>query len=136
MILCDTGPLVALLDRDDAHHARCSNALGNLPPTQLLTTWPCLTEGMYLLGRIGGLRAQNALWDLIADGLVVVDPPDPSAMERMRALMATYADSPMDFADASLVVLAEARSITTIFSLDRHFRGYRTRDGQAFTLVP
>lgn len=62
MTPCDTGPLVALIDRDDPHHPRCVAALDRLPPDVLVTSWPCLTEAMYLLGRASGLPAQEALW--------------------------------------------------------------------------
>lgn len=49
MILCDTGPLVALIDRDDLYHTQSVAALNTLPASPLLTTWPCLVEAMYLL---------------------------------------------------------------------------------------
>lgn len=55
MILCDAGPLVALLDRSDADHLRCMAVLRGI--SDMLTTWPCLTEAMYLLGRESGLTA-------------------------------------------------------------------------------
>jgi uncharacterized protein len=60
MILCDTGPLVALIDQDDAFHARCVAALSALPAEPLLTTWPCLVEAMYLLWRAGGFLFEEA----------------------------------------------------------------------------
>ena len=47
--LTDTGPLVALVDKDDQHHAQATETLRRLPKVPLLTTWPCLTEAMYLL---------------------------------------------------------------------------------------
>jgi predicted nucleic acid-binding protein len=62
VILCDTGPLVALVDQDNSAHARCVAALNALPASPLLTTWPCLVEAMYLLWRAGGLPAQEELW--------------------------------------------------------------------------
>ena len=61
MILTDTGPLVGLLDKDDSNHALCTMISHQLPPEQLITTWPCFTEAMYLLGAIGGFRYQSAL---------------------------------------------------------------------------
>ncbi len=136
MTLCDAGPLVALIDRDDANHARRVAALQQLPAGGLLTTWPAFTEAMYLLGRAGGLQAQDALWGYLADGLLRLLAPEPHGFERMRALMRQYEDTPMDLADASLVVAAERLGLRRIFSLDRHFRVYRIHGSEAFEVIP
>ena len=37
--LTDTGPIVALLDKDDAYHSECVTALSRMPPNPLVTTW-------------------------------------------------------------------------------------------------
>lgn len=47
-MLTDTGPLVALVNRNDPHHAPCLTVLKRLPAAPLVTTWPCFTEAMYL----------------------------------------------------------------------------------------
>jgi predicted nucleic acid-binding protein len=130
MTLCDTGPLVALLNVRDADHDRCSATLGTLRRDELVTTWLCLTEAMYLLGRWGGIRAQNALWTYVGDGLVSLYAPAHDEWQRMQALMNDYADAPMDVADASLVVAGETLKLHRIFTLDRHFRAYRQRLGR------
>jgi uncharacterized protein len=134
--LCDAGPLVALIDRDDANHERCVATLAQLPAGGLLTTWPAFTEAMYLLGRAGGLQAQDTLWGYLADGLVRLLPPEPHEIARMRALMRQYRDTPMDLADASLVVAAERLGVQRIFSLDRHFRVDRIHGSAAFEVIP
>ena len=134
--LCDTGPLVALLDRDDPHHTRCVAALQTLPAQPLLTTWPCLTEAMYLLSRAGGLPAQDELWGYLADGLVVLHIPETTEWERIRALMRQYHDAPMDLADASLVAAAERFQLRRIFTLDRHFYAYRIDGQHPFDVIP
>ena len=136
MTLCDTGPLVALVDRDDPHHARCVAALQALPAQPLLTTWPCLTEAMYLLWRIGGLLAQDELWGYLADGLVVLHIPAANEWERIRTLMQQYHDAPMDLADASLVTAAERLQLRRIFTLDPHFYAYRIDGQHPFDVVP
>jgi hypothetical protein len=123
-MLCDTGFLVALVDRDDPHHARCV-AAQTLPAQPLLTTWPCLTEAMYLLRRAGGLAAQDELWRYLADGLVVLRILAATEWERIRTIMQQYHDAPMDLADASLVTAAERCQLRRIFTLDRHFYAYR-----------
>lgn len=137
MTLCDTGPLVALIDQDDPHHSRCVAALDWLPAGALLTTWPCFTEAMYLLSRAGGLRAQDALWSYLTDGLVVLHVPEAAEeWQRMRTLMHQYHDTPMDLADASLVAAAERLGLRRIFTVDSHFRAYRIDGTDAFEVVP
>lgn len=55
---------------------------------------------------------------------------------RTRELMQQYADLPMDFADATIVTIAERFRIATIFSLDQHFRVYRPLGNDHFDVVP
>lgn len=136
MILCDTGPLVALIDGDDPHHRRAADALRSLPDEPLLTAWPCLVEAMYLLGRAGEHPAQEELWGWLADGLLVLHPPSGPELDRIRALMVQHRDAPMDLADASLVAAAETLALNQIFTLDRHFHAYRIANVRAFQLIP
>ena len=136
MVLMDTGPLVALLDADDPGHMRCMAALRTLPPNPLLTTWPCFTEAMYLLGRGLGYPGQEALWRMRADGRLIIHESNVSETDRMRELMAKFRDTPMDLADASIVAVAERLAIRRIFTLDSDFYVYRTINGEALEVVP
>lgn len=135
-MLCDAGPLVALIDADDPKHATCLAAVQSWRSYELLTTYPCLTEAMYLLQRAGGWRAQDVLWSYVADGLVRLHTPIDGEWQRMRVLMRDYADTPMDLADASLVAAAETLRQRRVFTVDRHFYVYRQRMGEAFEVVP
>ncbi len=85
MILTDTGVLVALLDVDDSHHSACLTAIGSLPASPMLTTWPCFTEAMYLLGSVGGHRYQAALWKLRTGGRLVLRDLTPAETDRMES---------------------------------------------------
>ncbi len=134
--LTDTGSLVALVDKDDQYHAQAAETLTRLPKTPLLTTWPCLTEAMYLLHRSIGYTAQEALWRLIEKAVLRLYPPSEDDWRRMRALMAQYEDAPMDLADASLVAAAEALSLARVFTFDRHFYAYRMANGSVLEVVP
>jgi predicted nucleic acid-binding protein len=91
---------------------------------------------MYLLWRAGGLPAQEELWGYLADGLVVLHTPGTGEWERMRTLMRQYHDTPMDLADASLVVAAEQLNLSRMFTLDSHFYAYRIKGTQPFEVVP
>jgi len=49
MILVDTGPLIALIDKGQGEaHVKCVQTYKALTGS-LLTTWPCFTEAMYFL---------------------------------------------------------------------------------------
>jgi hypothetical protein len=136
MTLTDTGPLVALLDTDDSYHAVCVIAAKGLPFGPLLTTWPCFTEAMYLLGAVGGHPYQAELWKLRRAGRLILHNLTDAEIDRMAVLMKQYQDTPMDLADASLVATAEGLSPRRVFTLDSDFRIYRLNDGTTLEMVP
>ena len=127
MILTDTGPLVALFDPADGAHARCVQSLRRINQP-LWTTIPVLTEAFHLLtpDSVGSQR----LMDFVADRGLAVYFLSERALERAFELMRRYVNVPMDFADASLVVAAEALNTRKVFTIDRKdFGVYRARRG-------
>lgn len=133
-MLVDAGPLVALIDKSDKHHASCVGALKALKGP-LHTVWPAYAEAMYLLGF--AWAAQAALWEMLELGALRLLPLDQSDVPRMRALMEKYADLPMDLADAALVRVAEREKMKRIFTVDRRdFSLYRPRHTRRFQIVP
>jgi len=136
VILIDTGPLIALVNARDQDHDACVPAAENLTDVELVTTWPCYTEAMYLLHREGGLPYQEALWQFRASGILSIHATSIDAESRIQIMMTEYADSPMDLADASLVAKAETMGVHTLFTIDRHFHAYRLADGGCLQIVP
>lgn len=134
VVLMDASPLIALLHRDDIHHARCVEALQKIR-SPLVTVWPVLTEAMYLLNF--SWPAQQALWEWIETGVLGILPLGKEDAPRMKELMKKYRDLPMDFADAALVRVAEREQIRMIFTLDhRDFQLYRPLKIGRFSLIP
>ena len=132
--LIDTGPLVAYLDASDPEHERVTSWLDGFSG-QLLTTSAVITEAMHFVAssRVGpGLLAEFV--DLTRAR--VHDCAQPAQLRKAVSLMQRYADTPMDFADASLVLLGEKTGVLDIFTLDRRgFSTYRTSKGKAFRRV-
>ncbi len=59
------------------------------------------------------------------------------SLQRVAILMEKYRNIPMDFADATLVVLAEELETEWVFTLDRRgFSVYRMRRNRAFRVIP
>lgn len=134
VVLVDTGPLVALFDPSDRHRETCRRELEALRRFRRVTTTAVLTEAAYLLDF--ALRAQTTLLSFVAAGGVEVIDLTTAELPRAAALMAKYQNLPMDFADASLVVLAERLSTRSIFTLDhRDFSTYRI-GRESFRLIP
>jgi predicted nucleic acid-binding protein len=133
-VLVDAGPLIALLDRGDPHHERCTAALRSLSDP-LISVWPVVTKALYLLGF--SWQAQDGLWDLLASEAIALAPLDHADAPRMRELMSKYRDLPMDLADAALVRVAERERLRRVFTLDRrHFDLYRPARLGRFEILP
>ena len=134
MILVDAGPLVALLDADDQHHAACVATLKSLREP-LATVWPPFTEAMYLLSDLP--LAQEALWEMLERGAVHLLQLDSRDAPRMRELMRKYANRPMDLADAAILRVAEREGIRKVFTVDRRdFSVYRLHGRTRLTFIP
>ena len=132
-ILLDTGPLVAVLDSADQGHQQCVD-LWNDIADRCLTTEAVVTEATHLVGRAG--PASLPLELLLAARIPIVSL-EHAGHEHAVRLMRRYAKLPMDYADATLVVVADALRLKQAFTLDRkRFRAYRTATGSAFVLLP
>jgi len=132
--LLDTGPLVAFLDTGDPAHGQVVDAFQSWNGT-FLTTGPVLTEAFYLL-RYASAGADRLVDFLEGTGTIVTDVFSLDHLRRITALMEKYADRPMDFADASLVIVAEETGRDEILTLDeRGFRAFRFRGNRRFRLV-
>lgn len=136
MILVDTGPLVALFDPRDDFHTHARKTLSGISD-DLTTTVPVLTEAFHLLDHAS--QGAQALKSFIANQGLTIWWFSDRTLARAFRLIDQYEDHPMDLADASLVVAAEALRTTRIFTIDRRdFLAYRARIGRtsrAFTLV-
>jgi predicted nucleic acid-binding protein len=123
-----------VLDAADQWHARCVQAWHELAD-RCLTTDAVVTEASHLVAR-GKASAALPLEFVLAVGIPIV-ALEPSGHQHAVHLMNRYANVPMDYADATLVVVADALKVNTVLTTDRRgFRAYRRNNGTAFTLEP
>jgi len=133
-VLADTGALLAYLDRSDRWHDRCREAFGQLR-LPLVTTEAVLTELLHLVG--DDRREKEAAWGFVCSGVLSLAPVVDSDLPAIEALMSRYHDRPMDFADATLVHVAERDSISTVFTVDHDdFETYRIKGRKRFRVLP
>ncbi len=133
-LLLDTGALVSLLDRSQTHHQKCRLAFAEwMGP--VVSTEAVLTEATHLLAGVRGGR--TACVDFFLSGGALLVPSNATSLQRVRKLLDKYADLPMDFADATLVALAEELDCSSVFTTDRtDFSVYRLKGRKPFRLVP
>lgn len=124
-VIVDSGFLIGLFDDRDPLHQRCREFLRDYRG-RFLTTEAVLAETLALLSVDQQLRCLDWLGDAAQIGLLVVDrtPLDFRAAEK---LVRKYADQPMDFADASVVLLAVRAGVREILTADqRDFSVYKS----------
>ena len=133
MIIADTGFWVALADKKDKHHQEADNFV-KTTNEMLITTYPVITEVCHILLKRQGVKAQLTFIKMYQLGAIEVFDMPKKDKDRVLSLMQQYADLPMDFADASLVLLAEQLGHGRILSTDkRDFHTYRWKNTQPFS---
>ncbi len=133
-LLLDTGAFVALVDRSETRHAECLAVLESWEGP-ILTTEAVLTETLYLVGPTW--PPQKTCLEFILRGAFVLIPSSQASWRQVAGLMEKYQDLPMDFADATLVALAQESQIDQVFTLDsRGFSTYRLQGRKSFRVIP
>ena len=129
--ICDTGPLVAYLNRADPLHEWAVAVMRQVAPP-LRTSEAVLTEAAYFL-REDDLDV-DPLFDLIERNALQLDFDLAAQWPRVRKLMARYKH--MDLADASMVVMSERYKGSQVLTVDRRdFSVYRRHDRQVIDFV-
>jgi len=121
-ILIDSGPLIALFDADDKYHRGVRNFFKEHQYC-LISTLAVFTEVSHMLNF--SVKAQLDFYEWVMYKGVILSDINQNDIPRIMELTEKYADLPMDFADATLVVTAEKTGIREIISLDRDFDIYR-----------
>jgi uncharacterized protein len=131
-ILLDTGVIVGLLDRSEAHHARCVTALEGVEGP-LVTCEAVIAESCYLLRSLPG--AAETVLENVERGIFQVPFQLLRSAAWVRTVMRKYRDLPADFADACLIQLADELNTGDILTLDRDFESYRWRRTRPFRML-
>jgi predicted nucleic acid-binding protein len=132
--LVDTGALLAIANRGDRWHQACLSALTALR-LPLVATTAVLTETFYFASKQHGLTKR--VWEFVRDAGITLAPITDADLPALETLMARYADRPMDFADATLVHVAEREGLRTILTIDHDdFETYRIGRNAKFQILP
>ena len=131
-VLADTGPLAALFDPTDPHYPVALTFFQSHEGPSL-STLAVVTELTHLLA----VRRQVAFLAWLRGGGASIEPIGVDDLAAIEGWTSKYRDQPMDFADATLVLVAERTGIGDIVTLDRGFEAFRFRGRRRFkNLMP
>lgn len=108
--VADSGYVIAVMDFEDQHHKACvavhrEESLIYLPQT-------ALTEIVYFLQRSRGNKRAGSFLMTLANTKFRLIALEPADVHRAGELMDKYADSRLDFVDATAIAIAERLNIT------------------------
>lgn len=136
MLLADTGPLVAVANARDTHHAACRALLETHPGTVGVPA-PVIVEVCQLLAARRGTEAEAAFLTSLGSGELEVVDLHLADYTRAADLVTQYADLPLGAVAATVIAVAERLGLSEIATLDRrHFTVVRPSHLDAFTLLP
>ena len=131
-VVIDSGPLLALFDRDDRYHGQAVEFIKGFRGVAV-TNLAVVTEVAYLLDF--SVQAQSSFLRWVGDGAVELAALWAADCLRIAELLVKYRALPMSFTDASLVALCERLEIREVATIDQDFDIYRYRGRSAFRNV-
>lgn len=131
-VIVDTGPLVALLTKQETHHA-WTQAQFDLIEAPLLTCEAVLTEAMFLMRNRTGGREQ--ILQMLTSGLIAAPFCLGEQADDILKMIQRYNNVPMSLADACLVRMSEQLPKSHVFTLDSDFHIYRKSTRHVIPLI-
>ena len=130
-VIADSGFLVALGIRSDPRHAAAREFLQGYAG-EIIVPSPVVVESCFFFSA----AAKVSLIDWLGKGPVRVEELPQQAYAEIGPIIARYASLDPDFADASIVWLADKIGCRGILTVDtRDFGVYRLKGGKRFELV-
>ncbi|MCH9740850.1 MAG: PIN domain-containing protein [Epsilonproteobacteria bacterium] len=126
--IIDSGPLIALFDKNDKYHKTVLNFLEGFHG-EFITTWSVITEVTHMLDFNLNVQIDFLKW--IELGAVTIYNIEQKELREIIRMMSKYTDVPMDLADSTLMYVAQKEKIQNIVSIDSDFDIYRTIKKQA-----
>jgi predicted nucleic acid-binding protein len=132
-VLLDTGPLVALLSKNDASHDRARRMFAECaPPFRCCEA--VVAEACFLMRRVHAAGPADVV-GLAARGVYTIALSATDHWTGIEALLKKYANRPISFADACLIQCAEIHDEGRIATFDSDFSVYRWARSRKFELV-
>ena len=122
-VLWDSSAILALLDADDADHARAvevARAIATEKRPSFITNYVEVETHALLLRRLGRTIARQ--W--LLTGRLPVVRVLPAEEQGAREILARHGDKDWSLCDAISFAVIDARLIARAFAFDRHFRQY------------
>jgi uncharacterized protein len=131
--LLDTGPLVALLSRDDADHDRALQMFADHAPP-LRCCEAVLAEACFLMSKVHPSGPEGVI-ALGRKNVFEIAIRIEDHWTEIETLLKKYIRRPISLADASLIRCAEIYHEPRILTFDSDFRIYRWSRNKRFALV-
>lgn len=132
----DTSFLLALSNPNDVNHRRVLTVARQLNEPLILPV-PVLPEICYLLASRVSHTAMRQFLQQLVHSKTILETITLTDLQRVNEILYQYADSHLDFVDATVVAIAERCRITRILSLDRRdYTIIRPKHCPYFELLP
>ena len=134
--ILDTSFLFATANNKDRNHNRVLDVARTISDPLILPI-SVIPEVCYLIAsRLGHTAMRRFLEQLVA-GEIILEAIDFADLQRVTEILDEYADSQLDFVDATIIVIAERRNISRILTLDRRdFTIVRPKHCASFEILP
>jgi predicted nucleic acid-binding protein len=132
-VLLDTGPLVALLSKNDVNHSRARRIFSECaPPFRCCEA--VVAEACFLMRKVHSAGAAEVV-SLGARGVFTIAIAAEEHWTSIEALLKKYTDRPISLADACLIRCAEIYREPRLATFDSDFKVYKWRRNRAFDLL-